>query len=191
MRDRRGLTLIEVMVSVVILGIIMAGISQLLGGGLYSWQRGETRLEAEQNARLGLERIKSEAQRAMALDDKSSDNKIVLVFPDNVEVSYYIDTTSSTEGPGGLSGYALKRDYTRYSDEARNYYLSGSTKEIAGYLQNMNISYHNVDSTGNLVTTTAVDTSYLKINISCALPSGEILELNTGIALRGKSLPRR
>lgn len=190
MKNRQGMTLIEILIAITILGLVMASINQMLDLGLKSWQRNDIQAEAEQNIRIALEKIKSEAQIALALDDKSSSSMLVLVFPDNVEISYSLGPLISEDGPGGLKGFPLQRIYTKYSDADRNYPLSEESQDIAGYLNTVEFSYYIMGIGGTLQSIPLPqNATYVELRLACHLPKGEVIENKIGIALRGKFLP--
>jgi len=190
MKNSQGFTLIELLIAVVILGLVMASIGQLLDSGVRDWQLGEVKLEAEQNLRLALEKVRTEAQGALGLDDSTGTTNLVLVFPGNVEVEYRLGSLAE-KGPGGLSGYSLQRIYRKYGEETRTTpAITSSQKEIAGYLRQVQFTYHEFDTLGNILDSSAANATYVKLLLEVTLPDGDILNLNTGIALRGKFLTR-
>jgi type IV pilus assembly protein PilW len=64
LRDQRGYTLAEMLVSAAVIGLIMAGLFSLLVSGQQSYATGAGRAEAQQNARLVLERMVRELRTA-------------------------------------------------------------------------------------------------------------------------------
>lgn len=190
MTNNKGFTLIELLIAVVILGLVVVSIGQMLDSSVRDWHRGETKLEAEQNLRLTMEKIRNEAQSAIGLDDSSTATKLILVYSGNVEIEYSLSTVEET-GPGGLKGYTLQRVYRKYSDATRTSPpQTSSLKEIASYIETAEFSYHDFDDLGNMRDALAVNASFVKVVISGTLPHGDILDLKTGIALRGKFLSR-
>lgn len=63
-RDERGFTLIELMISAAILGLVMAGLLGLLTASRDAYSRGTSTIEAQQNARVALERISKDLREA-------------------------------------------------------------------------------------------------------------------------------
>jgi len=62
--DRRGFALAELLVALAVLGLAMAAALGLLGMGLRSYALGAARVEAQQSARVGLERMVRELREA-------------------------------------------------------------------------------------------------------------------------------
>jgi len=63
-RDRTGFSLVELLVVVAVLGLTMAGILGLLRVSLESYGLGASRVEAQQSARVALERMVKELREA-------------------------------------------------------------------------------------------------------------------------------
>ena len=185
MSDKRGVTLIELLIAVAILGLVMVSIGQLLDSGVQDWQRGETKLEAEQNIRIAMEKISKDLRGAQqVLASEATEQKLVIRLPQNVKVEYYLGSLST--GPGGITGKTLKRTFAKYSDANLTTFIPGQgyplESEIAGYLESINFAYD----------ISKADASLVKITIrSGTLPAGDNLEISSGIALRAKFLPRR
>lgn len=62
--DPRGFTLAELLVSLAVVGLVMAGTLSLLIQGQQTYLAGAGRIEAQQNARVALERMASEIRAA-------------------------------------------------------------------------------------------------------------------------------
>jgi len=56
-KDSRGLTLIELLVTLAMIGFIIAALYTFYLAGLRGWQRGTDRMEAQQSARIAMDRI--------------------------------------------------------------------------------------------------------------------------------------
>lgn len=99
--DERGFTLVEMLVSISILSVIMAGMFSFLWGASSHWQTGRDAAEVVDNARLGLNRMTRELKQASA---------ILVAQPD--EVQFVADfgngnetiTYGFTPGDGGETG---------------------------------------------------------------------------------------
>lgn len=63
-RDERGFSLNELLVSVAIIGLVMAGIATLLASGSQTYLVGANQIEAQQAARAVLQRMAQEIQAA-------------------------------------------------------------------------------------------------------------------------------
>lgn len=63
-RAAKGFTLAELLVSLAVLGLLMAGMVALLHAGLGSYGWGRARVEAQQSARTALERMVKELREA-------------------------------------------------------------------------------------------------------------------------------
>lgn len=64
LRDERGVTLAEILVVTAVIGLLMAGLLGLLQVGVRSYTWGAARVEAQQSARVALERAAKELRDA-------------------------------------------------------------------------------------------------------------------------------
>ncbi len=178
MRNCKGLTLIELVIAISILGLVMISVSQVLDLGLANWGRTDVRTEAEQNIRIALERIKSEAVLAYELDTGSDTGTLILVYKPGTRITYSLGSAVS-ETPEHLQGCPLERRFN-----------NGQPQAIADYLHEVRFSYYALGAEG-LQSTSPVNATYLEIYLSAQIPDGELVENRTGVALRGKFLPRQ
>jgi len=63
-RDEGGFTMIELMISAAVLGVVMAGLLGLLTASRDAYSRGTSAIDAQQNARVALERMAKEIREA-------------------------------------------------------------------------------------------------------------------------------
>src|SRR5262245_55115654 len=63
-RDEAAFSLVELLVVLAVLGVVMAGALGLLGAGMRGYALGAARTEAQQAARVGLERMAKELRQA-------------------------------------------------------------------------------------------------------------------------------
>jgi prepilin-type N-terminal cleavage/methylation domain-containing protein len=59
-RDEKGVTLIELLISVTILGMIMAATNAFYSSGARGWADGNTRAELQQSARVAMDELSNE-----------------------------------------------------------------------------------------------------------------------------------
>ena len=62
--DTRGLTLVELLVTLAMIGFIIAALYTFYLAGLRGWQRASCRMEAQQSARIAMDRIINEVRFA-------------------------------------------------------------------------------------------------------------------------------
>jgi prepilin-type N-terminal cleavage/methylation domain-containing protein len=65
-KKTKGFTLVELLVAMAILAMMMTSMFSMLSGSMAAWQSGNKRIEAAQNARVGLNLIASDLRRAIA-----------------------------------------------------------------------------------------------------------------------------
>jgi len=66
-REQHGMTLIEVLITMVVLAMVLYPIYEFLRQGALAWEVGENRTEVVQNARIGLDKMCDEIKSAYRL----------------------------------------------------------------------------------------------------------------------------
>lgn len=190
MNRERGFTYLEMMIAVTILGLVIVAVGQLLDVGLLDWNKGETRLEAGQNLRIAMDRVSRDLRLARGVADASTPANLEIFLPGNVKIQYSLDSLLK-KGPGGISGYTMTRTYTKYTDSSFLTPQAGYPKvyELAEYLSNAQFSYFKLTG-GSLVPADPAQSDLVKVKLSSETGTGATPEISSGIALRGKDLPR-
>jgi prepilin-type N-terminal cleavage/methylation domain-containing protein len=94
-KTQKGMTIIELMVTMVILSIIILGLVVFFSGGVRSWITGQYQLEAQRNARQAMESMVREIRHGEIIKkDDSTSTSIVFNTPFNgsPDINYYLDT---------------------------------------------------------------------------------------------------
>ena len=93
-KTQKGMTLIELMITTVILCIIILGLVVFFSGGVRSWISGEHQLEAQRNARQAMESMVREIRHGETVDDSSTSTSIVFKTPFNgsPDIRYHLNT---------------------------------------------------------------------------------------------------
>lgn len=91
---QKGLTIIELMITLAVLSIIILGLVVFFTGGVRSWITGQYQLEAQRNARQAMESMVREIRHGETVDDSSTLTSIVFKTPFNgsPNINYYLDT---------------------------------------------------------------------------------------------------
>lgn len=190
MSRERGFTYLEMMIAVSILGLVIVAVGQLLDVGLLDWNKGETRLEAGQNLRIAMDRMSRDLRLARGVGNSSTPAYLEIFLPGNVKVQYSLDTFLK-KGPGGISGYTMVRTYTKYTDGSYLTPEAGYPKvyDLAEYLSDVQFTYFKLTG-GSLAQADPGQSDLVKVKLSSAAGVGAAPQLSSGIALRGKDLPR-
>jgi len=85
--NKKGFSLIEMMVAVVILGLIVLGLVTFFTGGAKSWVAGQSQLEAQRNARQAMDIMVREIREASEVTTKN-DTKIIFDTPWVTGITY-------------------------------------------------------------------------------------------------------
>jgi len=106
-KNRKGFSLIEMMVALGILSLIIIGLVTFFSGGTRAWVTGQYQLEAQRNARLAMDRMVKEIRGGKNIISGSDGDTIVVSIPDfdtaapddYYEVTYSLsDTTINRNG---------------------------------------------------------------------------------------------
>ena len=91
---QKGMTLIELMVTLAVLSIIILGLVVFFTGGARSWITGQYQLEAQRNARQAMESMVREIRHGETVDDSSNPTSIVFNTPFNgsPDIKYHLNT---------------------------------------------------------------------------------------------------
>lgn len=66
--DRRGLTLIEVLVTAVLLSLILGAAYFVVGSTMLNWKKGDEQVDVQQNLRLAMDRLTRELRTSVSID---------------------------------------------------------------------------------------------------------------------------
>jgi prepilin-type N-terminal cleavage/methylation domain-containing protein len=83
LETQKGMTLIELMITLAILSIIILGLVVFFTSGARSWITGQYQLEAQRNARQAMESMVREIRHGETADDSSTPTSIVVKTPFN------------------------------------------------------------------------------------------------------------
>jgi len=86
--NRKGFSLIEMMVALGILSLIIIGLVTFFSGGTRAWVTGQYQLEAQRNARLAMDRMVREIREADSTNDSSTSDSISFHTPFNGDIIY-------------------------------------------------------------------------------------------------------
>ena len=92
-KTQKGMTIIELMVTMVILSIIILGLVVFFSGGVRSWITGQYQLEAQRNARQAMESMVREIRHGKIVENTSTPTSIVFKTPFNgsPNINYYLN----------------------------------------------------------------------------------------------------
>jgi len=108
-RDQRGFSLAELLVVTAVLGLVMAAVIAIQQKGQQAYIYGSTRVEAQQNARVALDRITRELRSAQQINllPSNTDLTFTVCSPDimascsPVSVQYQLSGTNLNRISGG------------------------------------------------------------------------------------------
>ena len=77
--NKKGFSLIEMMVALGILSLIIIGLVTFFSGGTRAWVTGQYQLEAQRNARLSMDRMVREIREGTSIDDEISSTTTITI----------------------------------------------------------------------------------------------------------------
>jgi prepilin-type N-terminal cleavage/methylation domain-containing protein len=116
-KNKKGFSLIELLVVITILGIAILGLVTFFSGGTRSWIAGQSQLTAQRNARQAMDRMVRELRHSDGLII-SQDDKVKVSIPD----------LTGAGGPGYHVTYYLKNGDSVYRKKEIG--AGGSTDNI-------------------------------------------------------------
>ena len=144
LRDQRGYTLIELLISMTILAGVMTSISILLVSATNSEVDMNQRFQAQTQARLGLDRLRREVHCAISVSPTGPAASVTLTIP---------DTCPTSEGNTAITWCTVANgtgrwDLWRYPGAS----CSGTGKKYADYLTASSIFAYTPQNTDKLAT---------------------------------------
>lgn len=99
--DTKGFTLVEMLVSMLILSVVMSAIFAFLWSASNYWQAGQATADVTENARLGLNRMTRELKQASEITSATATEMVFKVnYGNGVETVSYGFTPGSNGSPG-------------------------------------------------------------------------------------------
>jgi prepilin-type N-terminal cleavage/methylation domain-containing protein len=168
MKTQKGITLIELMVTLVILSIIILGLVVFFTGGVRSWITGQYQLEAQRNARQAMESMVREIRHGKIVEDTSDSISIVFRTPFNgsPEINYNWDSGTGV--------------------------LYRNTNPIIGDVLSLSFTY--LDNTDNVIPTSDLEFSnkvskiHIELQVDVEKDNNPDITLNSDIDLRNFDL---
>ncbi len=206
LRDERGFTLPEMMVTIMIMIMVLFALYSIFDMSLRVFSYGNDKVEAIENARLGLEKMEREIRAAYPYDRNANKNYVLLDPSDPTQAATSLTANQITFGNdlngngklncdqmapceyitykvSGTAPYALRRINTATpntsSGESVVQYVNGSG--------GLTFTYLKPDSSGTLVATTnpsEVKVVRARLQIS---KNGRVQNLTTDINLRNRN----
>jgi prepilin-type N-terminal cleavage/methylation domain-containing protein len=102
-RDQRGFTLTELMVTIAVLGLVMAGVIGIQQQGQQAYVMGSNRVETQQNARVALELMVRELRSAQSVTALGGATDITFVDGGGQTIRYEISGSTLNRTVGGTT----------------------------------------------------------------------------------------
>ena len=100
MRNEKGLTLIELIVTLLIVSLLLGSIYGILQGTLRVWLHGSEKIDIQQNARIAMNTLESEIKRADRVNANSTATSLNLII-DGQLVRYHLSGTQLLRATSG------------------------------------------------------------------------------------------
>ena len=100
MKNEKGLTLIELIITLLIVSLLLGSIYGILQGTLRVWLHGSEKMDIQQNARIAMNTLESEIKRADRVNVNSTSTSLNLTI-DGQLVRYHLSGTQLLRATGG------------------------------------------------------------------------------------------
>ena len=178
-RAERGASLVELLVGLALLGLVMAGALTLLAGGLEAWQWGMARVDAQQAARAGLERMAGELRLAGYDPRGAGLAAIVVAEPDRVVLQHDLNASGVIDPTRERVSYLVRGGVLRRD-------AGGGAQPLAEGVRALSLLYR--DEAGTATTDpAAVRSVRIRLEVGARAPT---LTLETEIGLRNAGAAR-
>jgi len=168
--NKKGFSLIEMMVVVVILGVIVLALVTFFTGGTKSWVAGQSQLKAQREARQAIDRMVREIREGNEIKSNSDSYSVTVYIPpfplEGIDERYVFYA---------LSGTTMKRDGNPLID---NVQINGES--IFKYYNNDGTEVNPPDSTVSKV--------HINLKVDVDKDSNPDITLNTDVNLRNFGL---
>ncbi len=207
LRDEGGFTLPEMLVTIMIMIVVLFALYSIFDMSIRVFDFGNDKVEAVENARLGLEKMEREIRAAYPYDTGAGKDYVLLNPGDPTQKATSLSTNQITFGndrngdgkltcltasacefitykPSGSAPYTLQRVNTATPSTS----AGDPVVEFVNGSGGLTFTYLKPDSNGSLVTTTSVDevrVVQVRLQIS---KDGKVQNLTTDITLRNRSL---
>jgi prepilin-type N-terminal cleavage/methylation domain-containing protein len=143
-RSERGYSIVELIVSMAILGTVMASLSALLVSATNSEVDMNRRFQAQTQARLGLDRLRREVHCAMSVTPAGASASVTLTIPASCPTAGGVTAVTWCTVANGANRW----DLWRYEGTA----CSGTGRKWADHLTASSIFVYTPQSTSKLAT---------------------------------------
>lgn len=165
---QKAVTLIELVIAILIVGMLSLGLAKMITSGLKAWTSGQSRVDIADKGRVAMERMSRELRQAAR-------NTLTTMTANNIKFNVVLEgTTYIVEYK--FAGGALQRSEKTSGGAADDFV------NIARNVNNLNIAYY--DKAG-AVTGTANNVRTVRVGLVMDMPSPEKdVTLQTEIQLR-------
>jgi len=144
LKNQRGFTLVELMLSILLLSILFLAVWGLFGQSFIFWKQGENKVDMYDSLRIALDRMGRELRYTQGITSSSSSTNLYFVNADGIAIQYY------------CSSYALYRQV-----------LGQTPQPLVSDIQSIGFSF--INSAGSVITdvsTQAATIRQVKITIT-------------------------
>jgi len=151
LRGERGFTLVELMLSILLLSILFTAVWGLFGQGFILWKQGEHQIDMYESLRISLDRLGRELRYAREIKSSSNDTNLYFVNDGGTTVRYY------------CSSYALYRQ------------IPGDVPQpLASDIQSVSFAYYNSAGADVDVSVQAAAVKQVKIMITASKQGSKV-----------------
>jgi prepilin-type N-terminal cleavage/methylation domain-containing protein len=174
LRDQSGFTLVEVLVAMMMMLTVMFALYSIFDMSLRVFSFGNDKVEAVENARIGLSRMEREIRAAYPNNKPAGDTTLLFSGTDSDTIVFGNDTNGNrVVGAGEVVTYDLPSGATK---------LKRNTEDTVEYVSGLSFGYQ--DRFGNPVPYTNAEIVKITLTVN---KDGRTQALSTDVSLRNRN----
>ena len=175
LKEESGFTLAEVMVTMMLMIVVMFALYSIFDMSLRVFSFGNDKVEAVENARIGLARMEREVRAAYPNNKPAGDTTLLFSGTDSDTIVFGLDVNGNrvVDNPGEIITYDLPSGSTK---------LKRNSQDTVEYVSGLNFEYQ--DRFGSTVTYTSAEIVKMTITVN---KDGRTQNLQTDVSLRNRN----
>lgn len=178
LKEESGFTLAEVMVTMMLMIVVMFALYSIFDMSIRVFSFGNDKVEAVENARIGLARMEREVRAAYPNNKPAGDTTLLFPGTDSDTIVFGLDANGNrvVDNPGELITYDLPSGATT---------LKRSSQDVVEYVSGLSFEYQ--DRFGNTLPVASYTNAHI-VNITLTInKDGRTQKLQTDVSLRNRN----
>ncbi len=177
--DERGFTLVEVMVTMMLMIIVMFALYSIFDMSIRVFSFGNDKVEAVENARIGLSKMEREIRAAYPYDKAAgNDTRLTVREPEKITFGNDVETVNRQVDPGEEISYYLSSGKLIRSE-------GGTPSSMVAPVPSGGLKFEYLKADGLTIANTESETEIVRITLKVAVDD-RTQTLSTDVALRNE-----